>query len=90
MSEENEPKILRVEIIGGPQVTFPFPGEAEINIIARLIPENKVTQRVVAVVVQGDRQIPGIGSQINVHYYEDFYRGRPTTVRGGVPRFCLQ
>lgn len=90
MNGNNEPKVVRVEIMGEPQITFPFPGQPEINIVARLTTEKEVDQRWVAVVVQGNRQVPGVGSQINVLKFENFYRGRPTSVSGGVSRYCLQ
>jgi hypothetical protein len=82
-------KVVRAKVMSGPQVTFPFTGRPEINIVAE-VSDDEAPDKIVAVVVGGKRKRPNIGDEISVVLIKDFYCGYPREVSGGVARYCLE
>ncbi len=87
--------VYRARVLTGPQVGFPLPGEAEVNVVVELINletlgDDTPSETIVAVVIT--KRLPPVGEEIDViQSYDFYYEKRSGVVRQEAsPRYFIK
>jgi hypothetical protein len=85
---------VRVKILSGPQVCFPFPGCPEVNVVAELLgaldssKDDELPMEKILAVLAYDA-VPELGSEVVATLYPSFYIAAREHIPDGLPKWRI-